>query len=90
MNSPIEAVIFREPLTNQFGFRVRFVDRDRPHFMMDTCVSLTAALDALDPQRERVWETPAVEDPNVLLVSRAYKDGSVMALMEEGNARARG
>jgi len=85
--SPIEATIFHDPATGCYGFRVRFLDRERPHFSMDTCLTLEAALDAIDPRRERVWDPPAAGDRNVLLVSRAYKEDSVMAHMETASLR---
>ena len=40
--------------------------------------TLQQALNSCDPHLEHVWEEPDGSDPNVVMVSRDYKPGTVM------------
>jgi len=50
----------------------------QPHQVIDSCDTLQEALSSCDPHSEHVWEEPDGSDPNVLMVSRDFKPGTVM------------
>ena len=66
--------IFHDPETGYYGYRCHFPGHP-PHHMLDTCLSLKAALDACDPHREHIWEERDA-DENALMISGGYKEGS--------------
>lgn len=72
--------IFQVPEPGCFGYSYRFEGRP-PHHALDTCLTLRDALDTCDPHREHVWEDASDADENKLLISRAYKAGSVLDRM---------
>jgi hypothetical protein len=67
--------VFYIPETKRFGFSYAFEGK-HPHHVIESCLTLQDALDHCDPHREHVWEETSAA--NVLLVSRGYKEGSVM------------
>jgi len=69
------ATVFYVPETKRFGFSYAFEGRS-PHYVIASSLTLQDALDHCDPHREHVWEEP--NDGKALLVSRGYKEGSVM------------
>ena len=71
------ATIFYVPETGFYGFRYHFAGR-KPHYEIVTCLTLQAALDHCDAHREHLWEDASDADENAILVSRGYKEGSVM------------
>ena len=73
--TPITTV-FYIPETGRFGFSYAF-EGHQPHHVITSCVTLQDALDHCDPHREHIWEE-ARDDANRLLISRGYKEGSVM------------
>jgi hypothetical protein len=72
---PTIATVFYLPETKRFGFSYAFEGKS-PHYAQNGCLTLQDALDHCDPHREHVWEDPS--DGKALLVSRGYKEGSVM------------
>jgi hypothetical protein len=69
--------LFYVPETRRFGFSYAF-EGHAPHHIIRSCPTLQDALDHCDPHREHVWEDPSDDDENAVLVSRGYKEGSVM------------
>ena len=81
-----EIVIFRDPATGFYGFRVSFPG-EPPHHCVDTCKTFQDALDTCDRHREHVWEKPGDANDTKLLMSCSYQPGSVlwrMAHVERG------
>jgi hypothetical protein len=75
--SPIpECRILFHAETGAYGFECSFPGK-RPHYVMDTFISVKNALAWIDSHRERVWEEPSDADETCLLISRSYKPGSV-------------
>jgi len=72
--TPITTV-FCIPETKRFGFSYAFEGMP-PHHVIKSCLTLQDALDHCDPHREHVWEQSTAS--NVQLISRGYKEGSVM------------
>jgi hypothetical protein len=64
------------PATRLYCFTVSFPGK-HPHYSMDVFDSIESALEWIDPHQERIWEEPSDADESRLLVSRAYKPGSV-------------
>jgi hypothetical protein len=83
---PTETIVFHDPATGYYGYKIRFLDRESFHRTFDTCLTLQDALDNCDPQREQIWEEPSDADESKLLISRAVKKGSVLWRMEHGDA----
>lgn len=77
MTAPHAAITFH-PESNTYGFRVYWPGQ-RPHYQMDTFASPEAALQWLDPQNEREWECPDPPEPGIVMLSTAYRPGSVPA-----------
>lgn len=75
-NRPIETFVFRNLETGSFGFKVRFIGREGFHHTSCDYRTLEAALHACDPRDEHVWEAPPNPDGGVVLVSRAFKEGT--------------
>jgi hypothetical protein len=73
----VVTTVFYVPETLRFGFRCAFEGRP-PHYVIATCLTMQDALDHCDPHRDCVWEEPSDANENALLVSREYKEGSVM------------
>jgi hypothetical protein len=74
--TPITTV-FYVPETRRFGFSYAF-EGHRPHHVIASCLTLQDALDHCDPHGECVWAEPSDADENAVLISRGYKEGSVM------------
>jgi hypothetical protein len=72
--------IFHVPETGSYGFSYRFEGRP-PHYTLDTCLTLQDALDSCDSRGEQVWEEASEADETRILISRAYKPGSVLDRM---------
>jgi hypothetical protein len=68
--------VFHDSATGYYGYMVRF-DGSKPHYTLATCLTLQDALDSCDPHREHIWEEASDADEGALLVSRAFKGGSV-------------
>ena len=68
--------IFRIPETGCFGYSYHFAG-DKPHYAINTCVTLQQALSGCDSHLEHIWEEPDGSDPNVVMVS-GLQPGTVM------------
>ena len=82
ITTPTETVIFRNPETGRYGYKVRFVNTEHFHKIWDTCETLPDALSACDPHQECIWDEPDGVDASILMISRAYREGSVAWRME--------
>ena len=71
------ATIFYVPETGYYGFRYQFAGR-KPHYTIDTCPTLQHALDHCDAHREHLWEDASDANEDAIMVSRGYKEGTVM------------
>jgi hypothetical protein len=71
-----ECVITFNPETRLYAFTMSFPGKP-PHHQMDVFYSVKDVLEWVDPHNERVWEEPSDADESRLLVSKAYKPGSV-------------
>ena len=80
--TPTETVIFHNPETGRFGYKVRFVNTDDFHKVWDTCETPQDALSACDPHQEYIWDEPEGADASVLMISRGYREDSVAWRME--------
>jgi hypothetical protein len=70
--------VFRVPQTGRYGYSYHFTGY-KPHQVIDTCETLQQALDSCDPHLEHVWDEPGPDaDAAVLMVSRDFKEGTVM------------
>ena len=56
--TPTETVIYRNPETGRYGYKVRFVDTHHFHKVWDTCETLPDVLSACDPHQEGIWDQP--------------------------------
>jgi hypothetical protein len=72
---PVCVVTFN-PETRLFAFTTSFPGKP-PHEQMDVFRSLEDLLWWVDPHQERIWEDVSDADESCLLVSRAYKPGTV-------------
>ena len=68
--------IFHDPDTQQYGFVVNHPGQ-RPHWEMNVFETMERAMQYVDPHGERIWEEPSDADESCVLISRAYKPGSV-------------
>jgi hypothetical protein len=68
--------VFHDPATGCYGYSHRFPG-SKPHCVIATCATLQDALDSCAPHREFVWEEVSEADEGALLVSSAFKEGSV-------------
>ena len=73
--------IFHVPETGCYGYTYRFEGR-KPHFTLDTCLTLEDALNSCDPHREHVWKEPDGSDPSVRMISYGYRFGTVDWIMD--------
>ena len=69
--------VFRVPETSCYGFSYHF-NGDKPHYVINSCETLQQALSGCDPHLECLWEEPDGSKPNVVMVARDYKPGTVM------------
>jgi len=76
------AEVYHHPQTGYFGYRYFFEGR-LPHYTLAGYPTLPATLAACDPHSERVWEEASDADENKILISRAYKPGSVQDLISQ-------
>jgi hypothetical protein len=72
---PVCVVTFNAE-TRLFAFTISFPGKP-PHEQMDVFRSLEDLLWWVDPHQERIWEDVSDADESHLLVSRAYKPGTV-------------
>lgn len=63
-------------VTGFYAFATRFEGKPE-HDHLDTFTSVKNALAWVDPQRERIWEPASDADESRILVSQAYRAGSV-------------
>jgi hypothetical protein len=69
--------VFCIPETGCFGYSYHFPG-EKPHYVINTCATLQQALSGCDSHLEHIWKEPDASDPNVVMVSRDYKPGTVM------------
>ena len=69
--------VFRVPETGRYGYSYHFTGY-KPHHLIDNCATLQEALSSCDPHLEHLWEEPDGSDPNVVMVSKDFKPGTVM------------
>jgi hypothetical protein len=76
-----------EAATGCYGFATRFKGKP-PHDRMGTFESIENVLAWVDPQQERLWEPASDADESKVMLSRAYKPGSVPWRCENLPARS--
>jgi hypothetical protein len=65
-----------DAVTGFYAFATRFEGKP-DHDRLDTFTSVENVLAWVDPQGERIWEPASDADESKILVSRAYRPGSV-------------